>query len=579
MERKILLVEDDSDDAEFLRRSLAQHNSSAHITRTSQISGAVAALEDTHFDVVLLDLNLPDGRGVECVEKIRKADELVPIVVLSGHADEDFAVEVLNRGVQDYLVKWEGDGRIILRAIRYAIERKRAEIKVNYLARLDWPTCLPNRQYLRDELAHAATRAVRNQKMMALLVLDVDGIETVNETLGRSVGDVLLREVVQRLTTCNREGDLLARLGNDEFAFLLKDVEGPLEVEAVARKILGTFQKTFQVGGQQVSVSTCVGITTCPADSSDAVALLNNALVAMREAKEQGRGTFKFFAPNVHEEILSYRRYETDLKSAMEQQQFELLYKPQLRLADHRIDAVEAQLCWKHPERGHLSQSEFISVAEQSGHIVSLGNWMIEEVCRQLGRWQSAGVPMPRVTISVAAAQLRQTGFHDTVRSVLQSHSIDPGLIELEFSERTLMDNTDSARECLWALKDVGVRLAVDDFGAGRSSLSYLRQLPLDVLKIDGSFVSDLEKSEDAKAICAAILSIAHRFLLEAVAKGIESEEQEAFLMRHDCLYGQGNHLSAPREADAISAMLVERGGQATRRPRVMRRRVATKTG
>jgi EAL domain-containing protein (putative c-di-GMP-specific phosphodiesterase class I) len=306
--------------------------------------------------------------------------------------------------------------------------------------------------------------------------------------------------------------------------------------------------------------------------------LLNNAVVAMREAKEQGPGSFKFFAPNLNEEILSYRRYEADLKSAIEQQQFDLIYQPQLRLADHRIDAVEAQLRWKHPERGHLGPSEFISVVEQSGHLVSLGQWMIEEVCRQLGRWESAGVPVPRVTISIAAAQLRQPGFHDTVRSVLQSQSIDPGLIELEFSERSLMDNTERARECLWALKDIGVRLTVDDFGAGRSSLSYLRQLPLDVLKIDGSFVSDLEKSEDAKAICSAILAIAHRFLLEAVAKGIETEGQEAFLVRHDCLYGQGDYLSPPIEADAISAMLIERGGQATRRPRVMRRRVATKT-
>ena len=199
MARKILLVEDNSDDAEFLRLSLARHNSSADVTHTSLISDAVAALDRERFDVVLLDLNLPDGRGVECVEKIQEADELVPIVVLSGHADEDFAVEILNRGVQDYLVKWEGDGRIILRAIRYAIERKRAEIKVNYLARLDWPTCLPNRQYLRDELADATTRAVRSRRTMALLLLDVDGFKTVNETLGRSVGDALLREVVQRL--------------------------------------------------------------------------------------------------------------------------------------------------------------------------------------------------------------------------------------------------------------------------------------------------------------------------------------------------------------------------------------------
>jgi EAL domain-containing protein (putative c-di-GMP-specific phosphodiesterase class I) len=226
-----------------------------------------------------------------------------------------------------------------------------------------------------------------------------------------------------------------------------------------------------------------------------------------------------------------------------------------------------------------LSPSEFISVAEKSGHIVPLGLWVIEEVCRQLGRWESAGVPVPRVTINVAAAQFRQPGFHDAVRSVLQSHSIDPGLIELEFTERSLMDDTGGTRECLYALKDVGVRLAVGEFGADLSCLSYLRQLPVDVLKIDRSFVSDLDTNEDAQAICSALLSIARHFLLDAVAKGIESGQQEAFLMKHDCLYGQGDHFSALKEPEAIRAMLVERGGQATRRPRVTRKRIAMKTG
>ncbi len=207
MDRKILLVEDDADDAEFLRLSLAKHNRSVAITCTRLISDAVAALENERFDVVLLDLNLPDGRGLECVEKVQKADELVPIVVLSGHGDEDFAVEILNRGVQDYLVKWEGDGRVILRAIRYAIERKRAEIKVNYLARLDWLTLIPNRQYLRDELAHAATRAARGRRTTALLLLGLEEFSIVNKTHGRGTCDALLREVVQRLKGCVREGE------------------------------------------------------------------------------------------------------------------------------------------------------------------------------------------------------------------------------------------------------------------------------------------------------------------------------------------------------------------------------------
>jgi EAL domain-containing protein (putative c-di-GMP-specific phosphodiesterase class I) len=280
----------------------------------------------------------------------------------------------------------------------------------------------------------------------------------------------------------------------------------------------------------------------------------------------------------MHDEILSHHRVETDLKDAIARGQFELLYQPQLRLADHRIDAVEALLRWNHPERGRMSPGDFLSVAEENGQLVPLGLWVLEEACRQLQRWERAGVPLPRVAINVAAVQFRQPGFHDVVRGVLESHSVDPGLIELELTEHSLMEDTDGTRECLQALKNIGVRLAIDDFGAGYSCLSYLRKFPLDVLKIDRSFVSDLDASVDAQVICSAILSIAHRLSLDAVAEGIESEQQLAFLTRNDCLYGQGFYFSRPIEPDKIGAMMAQRGGQATRRRRVTRR-IAAKTG
>ena len=578
-EMKILLVEDDSDDAEFLRLSLAQFNGSAHVTRTGLIRDAVTALDNDRFDVVLLDLNLPDGRGAECVEKIQEANSLVPIVVLSGQGDEDYAVEILNRGVQDYLVKWEGDGRAILRAIRYAVERKRAEVRVNYLARHDSLTGLPNRQALRDQLGQATTRALRGQRTMALMLLDLDRFKTVNETLGHEAGDMLLRAVVKRLTGSVREGDLIARLGGDEFAVLLEDIEGPIEVESVASNIGGAFQEPFDVGGRQVSVTASVGITVCPVDGKEPVALLNNADIAMYQAKERGRNNFKFFTPSMHEEILSHHRLETDLKDAVARGQFELLYEPQIRLADHRIDVVEAVLHWNHPERGRVGPSEFMSLAEETGDVIPMGLWVIEEVCRQLKRWESAGVPVPRVAINVAPVHFHQPDFHDALRTVLQSHSIDPGLIELELTERSLIQDIDGTRESLRALKNIGVRLAMDEFGAGYSCLRHLGQFPLDVLKIDRSFISDLETNRDTQVICSAILSIAHRLSLDAVADGIESEEQVAFLTRNDCQYGQGRYFSAPIAADQTGAMLVEKGGQSTRRRRVTSRRTAAKAG
>jgi len=567
---KILLVEDNSDDVEFLRQSIRRHHSRAiDVTRVDCIRDAEKALHNDRFDVVLLDLHLPDASGTECVDRLQHADALMPIVVLSGQGDEDFTVDILNRGVQDYLVKWEGDGRIILRAIRYAIERKRSEVKLNYLARHDSLTGIPNRQYLRDQLEHATARAFRARQKLALLFLDLDRFKIVNDTLGHELGDELLRAVVQRLRASIREGDLLARLGGDEFAVLLENVDGALDLEAIASNIVGRFAEPFELGGRQVSVTASVGITLYPTDSADPVALLNNADIAMYQAKEQGRNTFKFFTQSMQEQLVSYHRLQTDLKTALAEQQFELFYQPQFGLADHRVHAVEALLRWNHPTRGLVPPDEFISVAEESGYIIPVGLWILEQVCSQIKGWENLGVPVPRVSINVAAIHFRQPGLPEQIRNVLERHRVEPDLIELELTERSLMEDTDSTRACLSALKDIGLRLAIDDFGTGYSCLSYLRKFPLDVLKIDRSFVADLATSEDAQAICGAILSIAHRLSLDAVAEGIESERQLAYLTKHGCQFGQGFYFSRPVGPQAVARLMADRAAHTARHRRI----------
>ncbi|MBN1237895.1 MAG: EAL domain-containing protein [Gammaproteobacteria bacterium] len=554
---KILLVEDDADDAAFLNACLNRVGGTAlDITRTDRIASTVDALRDGDFDVVLLDLHLPDATGGDCVERIQQIAPDLPIVVLSGRGDEDYAVEILNRGVQDYLVKWEGDGRIILRSIRYAIERKRAETRLNYLARYDSLTGIPNRQYLQDQLDRATTRARRGGKKMALLFLDLDRFKVVNDTLGHQLGDQLLKAVVQRLKDSIRAGDLLARLGGDEFAVLLEDIDGPLEVEAVANNILGAFTRPFQLDDRQLTVTASIGLTLCPNDNHDPLALLNNADIAMYQAKERGRNTFKFFTQSMHEEILRFHRLETDLKLGLAEEQFHLLYQPQIRLGDRSTHALEALLRWEHPERGSVKPDEFVSVAEETGYIVPLGRWVLERVCRQIREWEEEGLDVPRIAVNIAPIQFHQPDFVRQVRRILDDHGVDPSQIELELTETSLMKDTDEIRKCLHGLKDAGLRLAIDDFGTGYSCLNYLRRFPIDVLKIDRSFVADLDSRVDGEGICGVILSIAQRLSLESVAEGIEREEQLKSLAEYGCDFGQGYYFSPPLTCEAVRKRL-----------------------
>jgi EAL domain-containing protein (putative c-di-GMP-specific phosphodiesterase class I) len=281
----------------------------------------------------------------------------------------------------------------------------------------------------------------------------------------------------------------------------------------------------------------------------------------------------------MHEEILRYHQLETDLKNALAEQQFYLLYQPQVSLADGRVHAVEALLRWNHPTRGTLGPDEFIPVAEESGQIVPMGLWALEEVCRQLKQWERQGLSLPRVAVNVAPIHFHQPDFNEQIRATLERHAVDPPLVELELTERSLMEDTAGVRACLRSLKNIGVRLAIDDFGTGYSCLSYLRKFPVDVLKIDRSFVSDLDTNEDDRAICGVILSIAQRLSLDSVAEGVRSEEQVAILVKHGCRLGQGHHFSMPVRASEIARLLADRGVPAFRhdRPKAERTTVAAR--
>ncbi len=558
---KLLLVEDNPADADFLAASLRrQRAGDIELVNVQTLAEAAAQLSLDKFDVVLLDLHLPDGSGLQCLDAIQAVDNEIPIVVLSGQDDEEFAVSILNKGAQDYLVKWEGQGRTILRSIRYAIQRKKSDIRLNYLAQYDPLTGIPNRQFFNDQLTRATARARRDGRKVTLLFLDLDEFKVVNDTLGHDTGDRLLKEVADRIRRTVRTGDVVARLGGDEFAVLLEGLSGPREVEAVATGLLDVVSRPYHIAERQLMITTSIGITMYPNDNADTQMLLKNADIAMYQAKENGKNNFTFFHQKMHADLMEYHALEHDIREALQLGQFHLAYQPKVNVHINQLQGLEALLRWNSPTRGNVGPSEFIPVAEESGHIIPLGYWVLDEVCRTVRSWQDKGLTVVPVSVNVSARQFQQPDFHKRVAEVLGRHGIDAGLIEIELTEGLVMDDTEAAQRELAQLKKIGLRISIDDFGTGYSCLSYLRRFPIDVLKIDRSFVQEIGSSRDGESIIDAIISLAKSLRLETVAEGVETPAQLNYLLDHGCHVVQGFLFGKPMDVSLIEPLLAALG-------------------
>jgi len=567
----LLLVEDNSTDAEFLSASLRRSGArDVELTHVTTLKEGARAIRKGGYDVVLLDMGLPDGSGMECVEAVQEADADMPIVVLSGQDDEDFALSILNKGVQDYLVKWEGKGRLIMRSIRYAIERKRSEKRLNYLAQYDNLTGVPNRQFLTEQLDQAIARAQRAGNKVALFYIDLDKFKAVNDTLGHDAGDNLLKEVAQRLYLHTRAGDVLARLGGDEFALVVEGLSEAGDAESIARTLINCLIEPFVMQGREIVVTVAIGITVFPDDNSDAAVLLKNADIAMYQAKEAGRNEFRFFTHHMHTELIERHKLEQDIQSALHLKQFALVYQPKVDMQTLRLIGMEALIRWNCPDRGLVRPAEFIRTAEDSGYIIPLGYWILGDVCRTLKMWQQDGLKVAPVSVNVSVRQFQQPDFAEQVESILVTHEIDPALIELELTEGLLMEDTDASQECLRKLKDIGLKIAIDDFGTGNSCLAYLQKFPIDVLKIDKSFVDEIGHNTDSEHICRAIISLANALELETVAEGVEIEGQLNFLRDSGCNVAQGYLFGHPIWGKEIVELLdYSRSAFATLKPAV----------
>nr|WP_314636755.1 EAL domain-containing protein [uncultured Janthinobacterium sp.] len=422
---------------------------------------------------------------------------------------------------------------------------KESQEKLDHMAHHDPLTALPNRLLFHDRLQHALLRAARDREQLAILFIDLDRFKNVNDTLGHHVGDELLQKVAGQLTARLREGDTLARLGGDEFIVLLERIDGEYGATQVAEKLVTMFEQPFTVADHELFVTCSVGISLYPDDALDLNMLIRNADVAMYQAKARGRNGYRFYAPSMTGEGVERLRLETFLRRSIEKNEIFLNYQPQVEIDTGRLVGVEALVRWNHPELGLVPPARFIPLAEDSGFINQLGKWVLDEACRQMMRWQAQGLRVPKMAVNLSVKQFERGSIAGMVADILQETGLEPQRLQLEVTESVIM-NTGDALGFINDLHAIGVGLAIDDFGTGYSSLAYLKQLPVQTLKIDRSFIKDISTDVNDEAIAIAIIQLGKSMQLSVIAEGVETEEQAAFLLRHGCKLAQGYFYSRP---------------------------------
>lgn len=451
---------------------------------------------------------------------------------------------------------------ISLKMKKTVIRQVVTERELNDLSYNDQLTGLPNRNLLLDRLNQTLKRSSREEIRLALLYIGLDRFKDVNDSLGRHKGDQLLKIVAGRLSAIVRESDTLARAGGDEFVLLLSSTHKEEDASVVARNILELFTTPFSLEGREIFITPSIGVTLYPENAHDAATLLHRADTAMSSAKDRGRNTYAYFSAEMHAEVQQRLELENSLRNALAEQQFVLLFQPQTDLRSNKVTAAEVLLRWNHPEQGLVSPGQFIPLAEETGLIAPIGEWVLEEACRQSFAWQQRGYPPLRLAVNLSACQFKQANLFEKVDQLLQEYALPSHLLELELTESLVMDDAESAISSLSRFRARGIHLAIDDFGTGYSSLSYLRNFPVDRIKIDRSFVGQLPQDRHSVAIVEAILAMAKALDLQVVAEGVEDQAQLDFLKNRSCTMVQGFFLGRPLSAAEFTAAFLEPADQ-----------------
>lgn len=552
---RILIVDDDRAMRMALRNVLEEGG--YRIDEAVNGDQALAFCKRQMPDLVLMDAVMPVLDGFKACAEIRDlpSSRHTPMLIITALDDEHSIEHAFAAGATDYIPK-PVHFSVLRQRVARLLDASRAEKHVHQLAYHDSLTGLPNRTLFRKHLEELMSRSRFGKGLFAVLFLDLDRFKLVNDTLGHDVGDLLLKAVADRIVGCLRSGDMVARLGGDEFTVVLEDISSPEVAARVAAKVCSVLSKPFAFLGQEMYISTSIGISLYPGDGEDISALIKHADTAMFRAKEQGN-SYQFYEQGMETAAARRLALEADLRRALERNEFTVCYQPQVELGTGKVFGMEALIRWRHPERGLVPPSEFIPLAEETGLIAPIGAWVLREACTQMQCWLQQGFGPFRIAVNVSGRELEGEDLVAKVAAVLEETGLPPELLELEITESVVMKCADEAIPKFRKLREMGIKLAIDDFGTGYSSLNYLKSFPIDTLKVDRCFIRDIMSNPDDAAIIVGIIALAHSLRLQVVAEGVETQEQKAFLKDHQCDLIQGFYLSQPLSPAGIEQTIL----------------------